>query len=183
MAATNKKLHREYDSAGNITAKECRKCNSIKPIDAFYTSGKKTVNNIDGHAPLCIECHKARWHHFAKDPEARRRWLLMRIKSKCKKQNIPFDLTLDDLVIPTHCPIFGIPLSFGVKTSNVFRDKRGQVTVPMDSPSVDRIVPEKGYVKGNIVVISYRANLIKTNASVSELIQVADFYKMLTSKA
>jgi hypothetical protein len=85
------------------------------------------------------------------------------------------------LAIPTHCPIFGIPLAFGVKTPSSYREKKGQVTVPDDSPSVDRIVPELGYVKGNIVIVSYRANLIKTNASVTELIKVAEFYKMLTS--
>jgi hypothetical protein len=73
-----------------------------------------------------------------------------------------------------------MPLKFGVK-GYAFRDKRG-VQTPDDSPSVDRIDPNGGYVKGNVVVVSYRANLIKTNASVDELCKIADYYRKLTAK-
>lgn len=44
------------------------------------------------------------------------------------------------------------------------------------SPTLDRIVPEKGYVPGNVLVISNRANAIKSNANTYELFQVARFY-------
>lgn len=169
---------RTYNKAGDLTHKECGKCRQLLPITDFYSKGKKSKTNIDGYAPDCIPCHKANWHKHAADPEKRKRWLLERIKSKCKKHNIPFDLTLDDLVIPTHCPILGMPLRFGVKQASEYRNKKQGV--PLDSPSVDRIIPELGYVKGNIVVVSYRANLIKTNASVDELIKVAEFYRSLT---
>lgn len=173
---------RKYDEQGNISHKQCGKCKEVLSVADYYKSGKVSINNIDGYMYQCIPCHKANWHKHGEDPEKRKRWLLERIRSKCKKQNLPFDLTIEDLVIPTHCPIFGIPLKFGVKTPSSYREKKGQVIVPDDSPSVDRIVSELGYVKDNIVIVSYRANLIKTNASVSELIKVADFYRMLTSK-
>ena len=185
MAATGNKLKRIFDADGKVAEKECRKCSMVKAIEHFYTNGKITQNNIDGHSNTCIECRKAEWRKQAEDPEKRKQWLLMRIKSKCTTQGIPFNLTLDDLVIPTHCPILGIPLKFGSKQPNNFRDVRGRdyQAVPDDSPSIDRIEPHKGYVKGNVVVVSYRANNIKTNASVDELIKVANFYKVLTSKA
>lgn len=41
-----------------------------------------------------------------------------------------------------------------------------------DSPSIDRIIPELGYTKGNIRVISNRANLLKSNATIEELQKV-----------
>ncbi len=179
--ATNltKRKKRIYNKQGEVSHKECGTCSQVFPVEQFYKKGALSKTNIDGYGPDCIVCHKAKWHIHAADPEKRKRWLLERIRSKCKKSNIPFDLTIEDLAIPTHCPILGMPLSFGMKKVSEYRNKKQGV--PMDSPSVDRIVPELGYVKGNIVIVSYRANLIKTNATVSELIKVAEFYKMLTS--
>lgn len=177
----HEKTIREYNTDDIVIAKECSKCDAVKPIKEFYSGGKITQRCPDGHSTICIICQKLRWHKHAENPEKRKLWLLHRIQSKCRKENLPFDLTIEDLVIPTHCPILGMPLKFGVKTKSKFREGRGGA-VPQDSPSVDRIEPELGYVKNNIVIVSYRANLIKTNASVTELIKVADFYKMLVSK-
>ena len=47
------------------------------------------------------------------------------------------------------------------------------------SPSFDRIYPKKGYIKGNIVIVSNKANRIKTDATVDEIRKVADFYEKL----
>lgn len=46
---------------------------------------------------------------------------------------------------------------------------RGTGGAKMSSPSLDHIEPEKGYVRGNVWVISYRANMIKNNATIDEL--------------
>ena len=47
------------------------------------------------------------------------------------------------------------------------------------TPSIDRIDPKKGYVKDNIIVVSMRANRIKSDATVDEIWKVADFYEKL----
>jgi len=180
MATTTKKLQRFYSSDGALTSKECRGCQQILPITSFYKKGTVSQTNTDGFEHRCIQCHKQRWHEHASDPEQRKRWLLERIRAKCKKQNIPFNLTIEDLVIPDVCPVLGIPLKFGVK-GYAFRDRRG-VQTPDDSPSADRIDPDGGYVKGNVVIVSYRANLIKTNATVDELVKIADYYSKLVGK-
>lgn len=182
MAATRKKLKREYGPDGQVVSKECRRCNSMKSIDEFYTTTHKGRSPLDGHTHICKQCSKKHWKQLGEDSDNRCRWLLQRIKTKCKKLNIPFDITLDDLVIPDVCPVLGIPLKFGVKTANKFRERRG-VQTPDDSPSVDRIFPELGYIKGNIVIVSYRANNIKTNATPEELQQVALFYAKYCKKA
>ena len=44
-----------------------------------------------------------------------------------------------------------------------------------DSPSIDRLIPELGYIKGNVNVISLRANIIKNNATKDELIKIANW--------
>ena len=63
--------------------------------------------------------------------------------------DIPFDLDESDIFIPTHCPILGIELSFNKKQAKE------------NSPSLDRIIPERGYVKGNCYIISKKANRMK----------------------
>lgn len=94
------------------------------------------------------------------------RKLLTSIKSKCKQKDIPFKITEQDVNIPDVCPVLGIPLRFNVGLSN--ND---------DSPSIDRIIPHLGYVPGNIVVVSRRANKIKNDASSNEILMVYNFYK------
>lgn len=59
---------------------------------------------------------------------------------------------ISDIIIPETCPMLGIKLEFGF-------DKQGG---NFNSPSLDRIIPELGYTKGNVMVISKRANMIKT---------------------
>lgn len=60
--------------------------------------------------------------------------------------------------------------------------KEGKGTNP-NSPTVDRIIPKLGYVKGNVAVISDRANRIKADASVEEITAVAKWLrKVLKSK-
>ena len=44
-----------------------------------------------------------------------------------------------------------------------------------NSPSIDRLIPELGYIKGNVNVISLRANIIKNNATKDELIKIANW--------
>jgi hypothetical protein len=85
--------------------------------------------------------------------------VVSRIKSKCKKTGIPFDLDVTDLVPPDVCPVLGIKIVLDNKGSGYHSD----------SASVDRIDPTKGYTKGNVRVISARANLLKNDATSEEL--------------
>lgn len=82
---------------------------------------------------------------------------LNNIKSKCKLNGTPFDITIDDIVIPDVCPLLGIELKAGLSRNSA------------QSPSIDKIVPNLGYVRGNVWIVSYRANKIKTDASLDEL--------------
>ena len=86
-------------------------------------------------------------------------------KSRSRDKGLPFDLTIEDLEVPEKCPILGLELKVGGDSS---RDI---------SPSLDRIVPELGYVKGNIRVISLRANRLKSDASIEELEAILKYMK------
>lgn len=80
-----------------------------------------------------------------------------RAKASAKKHGWTFDLEPSDIIIPKTCPLLGI----------VLERKPG---VQADStPSLDRIDSSFGYVRGNVWVISWRANNLKSNASLGEL--------------
>lgn len=168
------KLYREYDENGTLIYKECRGCNTVKPATDFY-SKRGSHTSFDGLEHRCKICHKEKWRVQADDPKKRVKWLLERIRSKCKKLGLEFNLTEDDIDIPTLCPVLGRPLKFGVERSQSY-ERRGNAPPTDDSPSVDRIDPSKGYTKDNIVVVSWRANRIKGNATIEELRMIADFY-------
>jgi len=85
------------------------------------------------------------------------RYLYNQAKYRAKKQGLEFSIEREDLEIPTHCPVFGIPLFFteGRRSNNSF--------------SLDRKDNKLGYVKGNVRVISWRANQYKGDLTVQEV--------------
>lgn len=89
----------------------------------------------------------------------------METKKRAKKRGIPFEIEVLDIVIPKVCPILGIELSFGV----------GRVHDA--SPSLDRIIPEKGYVKGNCFIISSKANRMKQENTLESLEKIINYIK------
>lgn len=150
-----------------MVLKKCTTCDYIG--DNFH----KNKNSKDGLTTLCKECACRRSNLWAKNnleqvvqaKKARRqdirKSLLESAQSRASQYNIPLTITLDDIVVPTTCPIFGFPL---VKSPG---------KASYNSPSLDKIVPELGYVPGNIQVISYKANMMKNNASSEDLIKFA----------
>ena len=88
--------------------------------------------------------------------------MLESAKRRAKNKGLPFNIEISDIIIPERCPLLDIPL----------QDCKG--AAGDSSPSLDRLLPHLGYVKGNIIVISHRANQIKNCASVDELMMIAD---------
>lgn len=82
-------------------------------------------------------------------------------KRNARSKNRPFNIEESDIIIPTHCPILGIPLVRGSIPKNTNNDGLA---------SLDCIDPELGYTKGNIWVISFLANKMKQNATKEQLI-------------
>lgn len=89
-----------------------------------------------------------------------------KIKIRCEEKNLPLEITIDYLIsiFPKDClcPALGVKMEFG-------GDNR------MDSPSVDRLIPELGYVLGNVVWICLEANIFKSNRTSLELRAIADW--------
>ena len=82
-----------------------------------------------------------------------------------RKIGVPFSLTPEDIVIPEKCPVLDIPLEFS-------KDRKRKD----NTPSVDRLVPELGYVPENIRVISWKANALKNDMSLEECKKMYEFF-------
>lgn len=171
------------------TGRKCAQCGAWKPADAFgwKLRGKRL-------AARCSDCRKANYKEnphrvreraaayyranraraLAKSRERRvadpERQMWIGARSRAREKGLPFDLDpVVDVCLPKFCPVFGVALKVGTGRCGP------------DSPTLDRIDPAKGYVKGNVIVVSRRANTIKNDATPAELMRVARFYKQLIS--
>ena len=163
--------------------KVCSKCGRELPLSAFNRG-----NSLYGRRSYCRECE----HSIQNSPEyvARRRrntlkrredpeyvlksnrtdtdrrhnnntslklCLLRAAKQRAKVNGLDFNIDITDINLPDKCPLLDIPLGsfYGIATGNSY--------------SIDRIDSSKGYIKGNVWVISKRANTLKSNATLEEL--------------
>ena len=88
--------------------------------------------------------------------------ILNHAKHRAKLKNMEFNLTKEDIIIPEYCPVLGIKLN------------------PLDklaTPSLDRIDNNKGYIKGNIKIISNKANRLKNNGTIEEFEKIINYMK------
>jgi hypothetical protein len=104
-------------------------------------------------------------YHCTKNGHLRRN--LDQIKTRAKLKQIEFNLDAEYLfsIQSDICPVFNFELSWGKSRKNA----------GFDSPSLDRIDPTKGYIKGNVQWISHLANTMKQNATKEQLVQFANW--------
>lgn len=179
-----------YSKRGKTVDKEvkgrmkrvCKLCNNLKDLeDDFY----KHAESLRGRDKRCKKCHSDKgtinMRLRRKDPKLReghnraskkyyrrnRELSMWRdARYRAKMQDLPFDIEVSDITIPDKCPILGIGLTIGNSKEN--RES---------SASLDKINPKLGYVKGNVQVISSRANTLKSNLDMSTLIKLYSYMK------
>jgi len=170
-------------------SKICKGCKKKLPLEAFTRSPR----NRDGALPKCKACRrthlKKQWASNAAFRKKRLRYdaaykrtqrkndgrvvMWWSARQRAKRNGLEFKIQLEHISIPDVCPVLGIRLKQSL-------GKRG----PSDcSPSLDRLIPSKGYVPGNVAVISHLANRLKTNASAAQLRLVADYIDKFTASA
>jgi hypothetical protein len=178
----NKIIHREFRNRYNKhqcpsidgNKKKCYKCNCWKDFSLFNKSPKLS----GGVSKLCRNCYNN--HEAVKKSEIRRKKRLKEsfkenfdlyiqtrinnIRSRCKSKNIEFDLTKEFLIELWEsqngaCYYTNLPMKNSMKT-NGFQS--------WDSPSLDRIDPNFGYIKGNIVWCLFSINSFKQSLTIEE---------------
>ena len=156
-------------------------------LAAYYQANKE---KIKARAKVYHQTrYKERWENATEEELAERRrkvnertaktkpWLTRRkrrpeaylfniAKQRSKKKNIEFSITVEDLKMPEVCPLLGIKLDSYSDDIDVH-------------PSIDRIDSSKGYIKGNVWIISHKANRVKSDATADELIKIGMALKEL----
>jgi hypothetical protein len=140
----------------------CTACENFLPVDSFWPDKNAGAYRagLDGirRSTRCKECRTKEYTRI--DP---RRKIWYNAKNRAKDRDIPFDIEVEDIVIPDICPVLGIPLKATVGKGRVsMKDNR-------NAPTLDRIDSSGGYTKGNVMVISARANFLKNDATLEEM--------------
>lgn len=151
------------------------------PVSASKRKGIKAAGGAEYEALLIYERAaraKFRKKHPERFQELRRKHkrkpykaeIVRRARMRGRKRGLGATITVADLHWPTHCPVLGIALDYPDNYG-----ERKNKNVCANWPSLDRYNPAKGYVPGNVYVISYRANTLKNNATYEEILKVAKY--------
>lgn len=111
----------------------------------------------------------AKWG-IAVDDElyVKKRHKFARKRAAAKRIGWLWTIEFGDITWPTHCPILGIELDYFAEV------------IQENCVSFDQIDAGKGYVKGNVQIISWRANRIKNNGTAAEHRKIADYLDSIT---
>jgi len=156
--ANSTRWEKKEAEAQKLPVFKCRNCGKDKRADAF---SKHAQCRTGYDLSRCKDCKKAAHDYGETSNEYR---ILTRARSRARKKGQEFNITLADIVIPELCPVFGVKLVYG----------------DLDwTPSIDRLDASRGYVKGNIAIMSNKANRLKNNATAEELRAVAAWLDLL----
>lgn len=153
-----------------MASRDCWTCGENLPVESY----PKAANARDGHSRHCKECTRIKRRKYPHSTPQSKAWrsrepervLYSLAKQRAAKRGLAFTIEPSDIVIPERCPILGIPLVKGVGRAH------------HGSPSLDRIDNTRGYEKGNVMVISHRANHLKSDATAEELALLVKFFLM-----
>lgn len=155
----------------------CIHCKEDKLIKDFRKGSKRTcrkchyaIQKSNFHRHPCRTKKRKRQYVLDEKINRREQCIMRMLKRRAKVKLINFNLEISDIRIPKVCPVLGIELSF---TNNHHNDS---------SPSVDRLIPALGYVKGNIQIISNRANRLKNNGTIEEHKKLIEYMEKFTPK-
>jgi hypothetical protein len=157
-------------------SKACTQCGIVKPLSEFP---RKSASR-DGRSACCRICTRKQQKEFrdsgkqAKyhrdNPHVRQlSTMVANSRRRAKEKNLDHNIDVAYLrsICPSHCPYLGVKLRWEVQDGLGMKAKAFH-----NSPSLDRIDGSKGYVRGNVAIVSYRANTIKQDATEQELIQM-----------
>jgi len=151
-----------------VSNRSCIKCGSKRAM-AWASNHAEKLNKRKRMSRTEYP-EKVRGYERARYQTDPRQKMLSAAKQRAAKRGVRFELTLDDIVIPAACPLLGILITIG---DGVMND---------NSPSLDRIRNEAGYIPGNVIVVSHLANRCKGSLRADDLIKLANNLKALEDK-
>ena len=159
-------FHKNRSKANGVdwACKYCKQQWAINHRENGRLAASKYRKSTLGRKTRSTYWHSERAKQLAREVGRRARkrdplyFLLKSAEKRAKQNGLPFTLTREDfLPLPETCPVYGTPLVYGsaIRTNA--------------SATLDKIIPEKGYVKGNVKIVSWRANTLKNAATLNDL--------------
>ena len=147
----------------------CSKCKKVLPIEQFPS--RKDVPSHYGKDYWCRFCHKKNKEEWKRENPLS--FVISSARTNLKyRPHLPkeFNIDVDYLkqIDTDICPILGIPMQWNIGNHH----GQGKGRAIATSKSLDRIDSSQGYVKGNVIIISWRANRLKNNATLEDLIKL-----------
>lgn len=123
-----------------------------------------STSNINRHRNILkLKAHQIK-RSYNNEYDKIRGYIIRNVKFSAKRRNINFDLEFTDFELPKYCPLLNIELEYHLEGDwNNF-----------NHATLDRFDNTKGYIKGNVIVISRLANSMKNEATFDQLILFAD---------
>ena len=142
--------------------KQCAKCGIVKSFSEFNKHAARKYG-LQSYCKLC-EGLITRQYRTNNPVITKTGKMISSARRRAKAKNIPFDIDIEYVrsLVVSHCPVYGMPLDWSTYRGN-------KQTAIANSPSLDRIDPTKGYVKGNVWIVSHKANTFKSYATHEEL--------------
>ena len=138
----------------------CKGCNTELELIYFPIRNDRSGKP----RPYCLKCSrniaKARYIYYRQTNPFKHK--VTRARTRAKTLGLSFDLDPEYLesIWTGYCPVLNKPISLLDQRENEY------------AAELDRFVPEKGYVKGNVHFLSRRANRLKNNVTTKELKQL-----------
>ncbi|MDY5420383.1 MAG: hypothetical protein SPG45_10210 [Lactobacillus johnsonii] len=132
----------------NHIRSECKYCRTQESRIYHYMRRRRFDENQTKEKIIHIDRLKQdKEYHY-------KTYLINHSKQRAKKKGIEFTITPDDIIIPDKCPILNKPF--------ILLDNKYNY-------SLDRVDNTKGYIPGNVKIVSRLANTMKNNATNEEL--------------
>ena len=179
MICNKCKLEKTNDQFSKNNTKKSGLCGSCKLCEKIYQKKRYSDNDLkrkrQEYAKAYYEQNKEvvlqKVKEYREKPEIKTRrskkvkedslqnpakYLWKHAKRRAKEKQLPFTITIEDIKVPEYCPVLGLKLI------------QGDGKVHDASPTLDKIIPSLGYIPENIIVMSKRANTLKSNGTLEE---------------
>ena len=147
-----------HDSERLVKGGACRECKKIHAT-SFRNENREEYNRYSRERMKRLYTTEKRREYYRKNIVAE---MFSGAKQRAKNKNLSFTISLEDVIIPERCPVFDTEFDFNSK---------------LNVPTLDRVVNELGYIKGNVQVISAKANRLKNNSTIEELEKILNYMK------
>lgn len=159
LNSKNYRISKTRKDGNHLYRYECRNCE------------RNRTKNWKKENPSLLKQQKKRYIEKTRDSSKHiLKRLLKLAKRRAKEKNIECSINEQNLNWTGVCPVLGVELK-------PCRDKCSS-----NSPTLDRMKNEEGYIEGNVQIISFKANSIKGNATADEIYKVALYAEQCEGK-